>query len=168
MRWRLSTSATALLCLALAFGARRAPTGTLVLTGNMGKPRSSHTSTLLPDGRVLITGGMERNGVFFASAEVFDPGRGSFMPAADMAAKRVSHTATRLRNGKILIAGGLAESWVALPTAEIYDPVTGAFHPTGSMGTPRSAHTATLLRDGRVLLAGGTGTGRPAPQLARA
>jgi len=70
--------------------------------------RADHTATLLPDGRVLITGGMVENGVFLESMEIFDPKTGRFSQAGNMASKRVGHSATLLPNGKILIAGGLA------------------------------------------------------------
>ena len=35
-----------------------------------------HTATLLPNGLVLIAGGMERNGAIFGTAELYDPATG--------------------------------------------------------------------------------------------
>ena len=40
------------------------------------EPRSGHTATLLPDGKVLIVGGMRRNQDFYKSAELYDPASG--------------------------------------------------------------------------------------------
>ena len=82
--------------------------GRIVPGGSMMAARADHTATLLPDGRVLITGGMVENGVFLESMEIFDPKTGRFSQAGNMASKRVGHSATLLPNGKILIAGGLA------------------------------------------------------------
>jgi len=38
--------------------------GKIDILSDMSFPRSGHTATLLPDGKVLITGGMEKNGEF--------------------------------------------------------------------------------------------------------
>ena len=73
-------------------------------TGAMGTARVSHTATQLPIGQVLITGGY--NGSYLSSAEVYDPGAGTFTPTGTMGTARYIHTATLLGNGKVLIAGG--------------------------------------------------------------
>jgi hypothetical protein len=124
-------------------------------TGNMTVPRSGHTATLLPDGQVLIAGGMERNGVFYDSAELYNPATGSFAAVRGrMSTRRVGHIATLLPSGKVLIAGGWGGNGV-LASAELYDPATRAFIQTGSMNVGRGDFTATLLQNGRVLVAGG-------------
>lgn len=119
--------------------------------------RASHTATLLPNGKVLITGGFAGRDSSLASTEIFDPQTNNFSTAAEMSVARLSHTATLLPNGKVLIAGGLNGNY--LDSAELYDPKTGKFTPAGKMTMPRAEHIAVLLKDGRVLLAGGVGTG---------
>ena len=52
--------------------------GSIVAGAPMSAPRSGHTATLLPNGKVLIAGGMRRNQDFYRSAELFDPGTGTF------------------------------------------------------------------------------------------
>jgi hypothetical protein len=116
----------------------------------MGTARSSHTATLLKDGRVLVTGGVDSTRGYFATAEIFDPTSGTFAPTGSMGTARSSHTATLLKDGRVLLTGG-----VDIATAELFDPASGSFAPTGSMGTWRYSHTATLLNDGKVLVTGG-------------
>ena len=126
-------------------------------TGNLSVRRFSQSATLLPSGKVLIAGGMERNGKYDASAELYDPRTGTFTAIASMSTARAGHAAVLLRNGKVLLAGGSADPDGNLATAELYDPGTGTFHPTGNMTGPRAHAAAVLLNDGKVLLIGGDG-----------
>ena len=70
------------------------------------EPRSGHSATLLPNGKVLIAGGMRRNQDFYRSAELYDPATGKFQPTGQMNIARVGHVAVLLRTGKVLVAGG--------------------------------------------------------------
>jgi Galactose oxidase, central domain/Kelch motif len=120
----------------------------------MGQARSSHTATLLADGRVLVAGGINDSG-YLAGAELYNPATGIWSYTGSMSAPRAYHTATLLADGQILVAGGLNDSGY-LAGAELYDPATGNWSDTGSMVLARAYHTATLLPDGRVLVAGGS------------
>ncbi|HEV2388800.1 MAG TPA: kelch repeat-containing protein [Candidatus Acidoferrales bacterium] len=136
-------------------------TNSFSATAAMSTARFGHTATLLPTGKVLITGGFP--GVFdggdqaLATAELYDPATGTFSPTGDMGTPRAGHTATLLANGNVLIAGGVMslDATTTVSSAELYDPATGIFTPTGSMVEAREEHTATLLPDGRVLIVGG-------------
>lgn len=130
--------------------------GAITVAASMSMARSGHTATLLPSGEVLIAGGMNGNGSYFADCEVYSPVTNRFTAAPSLSAKRIGHTATLLSNGKVLIAGGYNGNY--LMSAEIYDPATRKFTPTGQLTRPRSEHTAVLLDNGKVLLAGGVGT----------
>jgi alkylated DNA repair dioxygenase AlkB len=130
--------------------------GRLSAVAAMHARRSSHTATLLPDGRVLIAGGMLKNGVFLASAEVFDPAARRFAPIGDMPTPRISATATRLADGRVLIAGGSDRPFHHLASAVLFDPATDRFQATGSLLAPRASAQAERLADGRVLIVGGT------------
>ncbi len=118
-----------------------------------------HTATLLPSGKVLVTGGQDTSGAF-ASTEVYDPATGAWSSTGDLTTAREEHTATLLLSGKVLVTGGWGSSG-SLASAEVYDPATGVWSPTGSLATARYGHTATLLPSGMVLVTGGRGSSAP-------
>lgn len=126
-------------------------------TGSLNIGRSSHTSTTLLDGRVLIVGGFSANNTQVeATAELYDPAGGTATFTGSMATGRAGHTATLLPSGKVLIAGGQDGLANSLSSAEIYDPAAGAFSPAASMNAARAYHTATFVPlAGKVIIAGG-------------
>jgi hypothetical protein len=137
-------------------------------TISMTSARTFHTTSLLPNGKVLVTGGFDEGHpdqpLPESSAELYDQATGSFTPAGSMGIARAVHTATILVNGKVLIAGGGTQQIVdggfpffgqGIAESEVYDPATNSFSATGAMSTSRFAHTATLLHNGKVLITGG-------------
>ncbi|MFD7083098.1 Kelch repeat-containing protein [Streptomyces sp. NPDC059918] len=129
--------------------------GEWAFAGALNTSRQGHfTTTLLNDGRVLVTGGLidPNSGVTAtAEAEIFT---GEWSKTAPMSTTRAYHTATVLKDGRVLVTGGLGPT-DTLITAELYDPRTGTWTPAQSMNVSRSHHTADLLPDGRVLVTGG-------------
>ncbi len=123
-------------------------------------PRSDHSATLLPDGTVLIAGGMRRNQDFYRSAEIFDPADNQFHRTGDMSIARVGHAALALSSGNVLILGGWTGHDVT-DVVEEYDPHTQKFVVLGKMTTKRAHPSVTLLRDGNVLIAGGNDSDGP-------
>ena len=55
------------------FTNRPAAPGTWSLTDSMNTARYSHTATLLPNGQVLVAGGIDTGDIPIASAELFTP-----------------------------------------------------------------------------------------------
>lgn len=122
--------------------------------GRMTVPRAAHAATLLPSGKVLLSGGFSGDTeVYYDTAEIYDPATRTFLPTTSMTTPRTGHASVLLDDGTVLVAGGWGNDFLA--TAELYDPATGLFTATGSMQESRDAFTATKLRDGRVLVVGG-------------
>jgi hypothetical protein len=154
----------------------------------LNESRELATATPLPDGRILIAGGIKcGNGPLgprckaLDSAELYDPTTGSFIRAGagsgyKMSFPRSGHTATLIKgcgcaaDGKVLLVGGLTDKVATIPTgiistlpvktAELYDPKTDSFMPLrATMRDARIYHAAVLLPGGKVLIVGGDSTG---------
>ncbi len=139
-------------------------TGRWSVTGAMRIGRQFQTATLLSDGKVLVAGGFVSCDDDFCSdtktAELYDPGTGTWAGTGSMHAAREQQTATLLRTGQVLAAGGLNEggfsgSGSRYSSAELYNPAAGTWSPTAFMSTTHAGQTATLLANGWVLIAGG-------------
>jgi len=135
-------------------------TGTTTqIPGGLQQRRAWHTATVLPEGQVLIFGGIGVNGRALQSAELFDPETAMFSNLAiEGLSARARHTATLLTDGHVLIAGGIDSSGQTLPTADLWNSEDGLVRVLSPLSSPRRDHTSTLLSDGRVLLWGGNGS----------
>ncbi|HET8869142.1 MAG TPA: kelch repeat-containing protein [Aquabacterium sp.] len=67
--------------------------------------RHAHTATLMPDGKVLLTGGYSATGMA-SSAELFDPATETTQLISSALLGRAGHGCVLLSNGDVLIAGG--------------------------------------------------------------
>jgi hypothetical protein len=116
--------------------------------------RSFAAAALLPDGEVLIAGGVNAGGNL-SSAELFDPATGKFRTTGALITARAGAVAASLPGGDVLVAGG------GLTSGELYDPATNSFTAAqSSMTTPRVWAVASPLPNGKVLIAGGFANGK--------
>jgi hypothetical protein len=132
---------------------------TLYETENAHIGRVGCSVTLLPDGKVLIAGGVIPDGSrkLTDTVEIFDPetteytlidSRLSVGLGVGLDGSESYHQTVRLKNGKVLFIGADGHT-------EVFDPNTKQFHRTGSLNLARSGYTTTLLKDGSVLITGG-------------
>jgi N-acetylneuraminic acid mutarotase len=139
------------------------------LAASMRTARTSHTATLLADGRVLVAGGIESSradpGSVLASAELYDPAANTWTAATPMPSARWNQSATLLSDHRVLVIGGIDRMWdlgmdfvsTGLNTAEFFDPATDSWSPAPSTRYARISPSSTLLPDGRVLVVGDNG-----------
>ena len=134
-------------------------TGVFAPVGSLPKPRLA-SAVLLPDGRVLITGGLGADGRCTDAVDIFDPAVGSFVSAARLVHPRCEHQAVALPDGRALVTGGHSKA-TPLAETEIFDPADGSFSLTGALQTPRTHHRSVVLTTGDVLVVGGEGPDGP-------
>ncbi|WP_375760996.1 Kelch repeat-containing protein [Corallococcus exercitus] len=131
--------------------------GWRLLAQEMDRGRNGHASTLLPSGKVLVTGSLEGSpGTVLQSVDLFEPDSASWTPQADMREARYLHTATALPSGEVLVTGGYSTPYgEPRASAEIFRR-DGGWEPITPMSWARTSHTATWLDSGSVLIIGGT------------
>ncbi len=133
------------------------PNGTWTETTFLSTARNYHTATLLPNNKVLVSGGTTNTGCL-NSAELYDPVAKTWTPTSNnLNAVRALHSASMLPNGKVLVTGGYnsLSPLSPLASAEVFDPDTGLWSSTASLPVPIGQPSSTLLPDGRVLSTGG-------------
>ena len=121
-------------------------------------------TTVLGDGRVLFTGGLDLStGQPSAAAAIYDPATQVTTTLA-MAQARAGHGASLMGNGRVLITGGSAAFSLTNPlglftsilnTTEVFNPTTNTFAAGPLMLEARAFHTSTSTTNGQVLIAGG-------------
>jgi len=131
-------------------------TGQWTSTGSMTTTRGNHTATLLPNGKVLVAGGICIGGFTYPdkSAELYDPSTGTWKATGSMNVSRANLAATLLTNGDVLVFGGTG---LASSASEFYNPTKKMWTMTGQyyVAPSISGHTLTLLGTGKAQVAGG-------------
>jgi hypothetical protein len=144
------------------FSPGEGPTGTFALQGQLSDKRGFAAAVLMPNGKVLVTGGRDETTVH-ASTDVFTPGVG-VVPGPEMEFARFGHTATAIGpdSNVFLMYGGFSDlqAVAAVPVADGIDanlvvlPAPFAITPTGTASI--GDHSAVRLSDGKVLIMGGS------------
>jgi hypothetical protein len=124
-------------------------------------PRSGHIATLMPDGSVLVIGGVDGAGAAVRTLERFSLD-GGFSRATELpdGAGVIDFAATTLPDGRILLTGGRpAPGAPPSNSGNIVrlNPADGSVDvvATEALAIARAGHQAVLLCDGTVLVSGG-------------
>lgn len=131
------------------------------LGARMSISRSSHTMTLLHDGRVLVAGGYTER-TPYVPFEVFDPATEAFEPLPIPGALRANHVAHLDPRGRVLLIGGEtvgpAGTIVRLADVVRLDVTGQRIEMLPALQSPRSVTASVALPSGDVLLFGGEQT----------
>ena len=115
-----------------------------------------HRAAPLPDGRILVIGGVNVTHRGLTSCEIYDPLMDEWTSAGSLTEPRARFAATVLQNGSIMVTGGHNGTFKGpVATCEIYVPLQDRWSRIASMNDPRGFHSALLLPDGRVMVSGG-------------
>lgn len=117
--------------------------------------RSAHAMTLLRDGRVLISGGVDAEGRPLASAEISRPGAPAQLIEGNQ--PRAGHAAALLPDGSVALIGGIDAQGAPVATIERFDPAANTLQTWAALRVARIGAAVTTLSDGAVFVAGGTG-----------
>lgn len=130
------------------------------LRGGPLNPRMDHSATVLPNGTVLILGGLGAAGQYVDAAEIFNPETETFEAfATSSLSPRAEHSATLLTNGQVLIAGGTDGKGKLSTRVELFDPQKKTTKVLAAkLSSGRNKHVAVLQPDGTVVLSGGSDT----------
>ena len=122
--------------------------------GNLASPRSDHTAALLPNGKVLIVGGVDSAGNSLATAELYDPRTNTWSSTGNLAARRESQSETLLPNGQVLVTGGADTDGTAWATAELFTlgtTATPTFNPVAGPYTGAQSVTIACATSGSII-----------------
>lgn len=137
--------------------------------------RAFHTATPLPDGRILLVGGISsetaasncapagsncRNLAATDTADIYDPRTGRVFAAGSLSRPRAFHAAAALADGRVVIVGGSGSGKLntlapfpvvpdsAIRDIEVYDPATNTF---GVVGQDPEASGRTFAAGATVM-----------------
>ena len=118
------------------------------------------TSTLLADGRVLLTEwGPNNSGEDCTTppvSEVFDPTTETLTSVGPMSQPLAGSAAISIPDGRVLLFGSPDAICEVVDTVEAFDPDSGTFQVVATGFPEISGFSATLLDDGEILIAGGS------------
>ncbi len=122
---------------------------------DLAEGRAYTCATTLADGRVMILGGMEKEGVppigAKSTVEIFDETKGAWAVSVPMLGPRRWEGCATLKDGRVIVVGGSLGNGTELATTELFDPKTSAWTKGPDAARTYDAARLVVLDDGRVL-----------------
>ncbi len=151
MKTNLKTSLVIIFTV-LAFNMATAQEWEWTSTSSIDTSRIRFTATVLPNGNVMIIGGM--NGPELSSCEIYNSNTDTWTAAENLPVPRQQHTATLINDSIILVIGGVSTS-NSLDHVDAYNINTNTWSSKSPLPYRPAGHSATLLENGKILIAGG-------------
>ncbi|WP_217559871.1 kelch repeat-containing protein [Paenibacillus sp. GbtcB18] len=131
----------------------------IISAASMPKKLYSHAQSTLPDGKVMVTGGVSEDLKSSHSTYIYNPGTNAWKEAAPLPVPIDSHRQATLADGRVVVIGGETND-VERNTIYFYNPQTDTWK-LSSTQLPFSLARFGMssLKDGRLVLTGGHGSG---------
>jgi hypothetical protein len=137
------------------------------ITNATGSGRALSTTTVLPDGKIMISGGANGNIATLSldaksDVSIYNPVTNAWLAGVpSMLSARAGHVSTIMPNGTVVFTGGASGNVLAPTVTTAVDTWDGlSWTNIGNMNHERAFHYAGVSHDGeRILLYGGIETG---------
>ena len=122
--------------------------------GELSHPRAYATAVALPDGEILVVGGLDRDdpNVTNAESELVNVNTGAVTVLKQQLVGRLHQTMTRTPD-RVVVAGGVVfekTHWDPVDTVDVYLPLEKKWIPANRLIDARSDHAAVTLATGSV------------------
>ncbi len=131
-------------------------TARFIRSGSLDNARAYYAVAALPDGRVLVTGGLNAGLVPKSSTRIWSSDTGQWAEVATMSLGRRAPVAVTLSDGRVLVAGGSTVSSDSTRSTEVYDPAADRWKTAGELPWDGDLTGGVALGSGGALVFGGS------------